>query len=259
MPTPLLTHRRPTRRAGLSSSAFFTTTAIAAAALLLTACDNENARNGTESRTPADPISAHVQPTTGKNQSTKSTMNTGNTTNNNEQNACNTDPEQSVCEIMSNLGATRQVSMTDEQWRERLTEMQFYVTRQGGTERAFTGQYWNYKGDGAFRCICCDALLFDTATKFDSRTGWPSFYAPADPNIISEHKDTAYGMVRTEVRCANCDAHLGHVFPDGPHPTGLRYCINSAALKLDEDHNTNNDNAQHNNSAEKHAPANGPK
>lgn len=120
----------------------------------------------------------------------------------------------------------------DDDWRTRLTPEQFYVTRQKGTERPFTGEYWNCETPGTYVCICCGAPLFDADHKFDAGCGWPSFWQPKVEENIAEARDTSHGMIRTEVMCKQCGAHLGHVFPDGPLPTGLRYCINSVSLEL---------------------------
>ena len=124
---------------------------------------------------------------------------------------------------------------TEQEWREKLSPDQYQVLRQGGTEPAFTGKYWDSKAEGVYRCAGCGEKLFTSDTKYESHSGWPSFYAPMDDDIIDEEEDRSYGMVRTEIRCANCGGHLGHVFNDGPNPTGLRYCVNSASLDLDED------------------------
>ena len=123
----------------------------------------------------------------------------------------------------------------DEDWKQKLSPEEYEVTRCGGTERAFTGKYWDCKDDGTYRCICCGAALFSSDTKYDSGSGWPSFYEALDKSAVNEVEDTSHGMRRIEVRCAACDAHLGHLFPDGPRPTSQRYCINSASLDLDEE------------------------
>ncbi|MCR9139016.1 MAG: peptide-methionine (R)-S-oxide reductase MsrB [Alphaproteobacteria bacterium] len=124
------------------------------------------------------------------------------------------------------------VTKTEAEWRDELTPEQFHVTRKSGTERAFTGPNWDNKDDGTYHCICCDRPLFHSGTKFDSGTGWPSYHSPVEPEAVTEHKDRSLFMTRTEIRCADCEAHLGHVFPDGPEPTGLRYCMNGTAMSF---------------------------
>ena len=139
------------------------------------------------------------------------------------------------------MTATRSTAETDtlprteEEWREKLTPMQYQVAREAGTERAFSGEYWNTKDAGTYTCIGCGVPLFRSDAKYDSGTGWPSFYEPVEGAPVEERHDYSYGMMRTEVVCSNCDSHLGHVFPDGPQPTGLRYCMNSASLDLECD------------------------
>ncbi len=136
---------------------------------------------------------------------------------------------------MTSTSEHAKVVKTDQEWRDQLTPEQFTVTRMAGTERPFTGPYWNDHRAGLYRCVACGVPLFRSEAKFDSGTGWPSFYQPVEGGAVEEITDSSHGMVRTEVRCATCESHLGHVFEDGPQPTGLRYCMNGAALKLETD------------------------
>ena len=126
------------------------------------------------------------------------------------------------------------VEKSDAEWRQQLSDEQYAVARCGGTEPAFTGKYWNHKGVGVYRCACCENELFSSQSKYDSGSGWPSFWQPISADCIAEKTDTSHGMVRVEAVCSGCRAHLGHVFPDGPPPTGLRYCMNSASLDFVE-------------------------
>jgi len=134
---------------------------------------------------------------------------------------------------MSEVKNSPKIQKSDTQWREELSPEQYRILRQAGTERAFTGPYWNSKEKGLYRCAGCGEELFVSDTKFDSGCGWPSYFEPVKPGVVDEFRDVTHGMVRTEVRCANCGGHLGHVFPDGPPPTGLRYCINGHSMTFE--------------------------
>lgn len=132
------------------------------------------------------------------------------------------------------MGSFKKTSKTKEEWKLILSKESYKVTRESGTERPFTGKYWNFDQDGTYKCICCSEPLFESDTKFDAGCGWPSFFLPINTKSVKEIEDNSFGMYRTEVKCSKCDAHLGHVFNDGPEPSGLRYCINSVSIDFEE-------------------------